>query len=706
MNDENSEQNLFFCPIIITFFKIGNVSILPPSRNNTRSGFAWEGVAVTSIYNNIIVIGFEGKDQVEEDMLHQKKVRGSSSNITDDFFDCLRNFSIVDHEERMLFVEERRGDVQIDDSLFEKLDEMNSTPPPMQSSTSKEDKARFFIGEEHEHFQYDEDWQIESSSHESADLGKFMTPIEQENERRIQHVGDMFDRIESLDQIMYEELLNKNRLSRELSNTDGTHGNGKDKTTTSQTSKTTKEEEKVSGIEKTRNDVDKMLLNCQNIDKINSSLTDTVPNTTSPSSTSLNKIEEIQKSRDSENCIVYKIDNPPGMAKNQIIENIDYGDLLSTGRSTDNECAETNFDKISDQARYTSKTDLSSDDNAMSTIAKELTKSISNMTIINVSSGEAKTTDGSTDQETETRDINKNTASSKVNGKPSENNSIEYDAKGEGLEDNVNLSLTSSTIVADAFEVRSRTSSEDGTPPTPGFVQNLPPKDQVDRNSVNEKNDHLIEKVSSAPNKNLEGSTTSIVSNLTSENTDKEIQLSGNKSKEEEVNEEQSVELSASPFTFSLVQKRAKRSELEEEISHQKKLQPQEKTERRRSSYLEKRQSHTGLFSPLTKSTSLTQLKKSVSLTSLNSLTLQNSLQSSGLGSIESSIPEGLNEYTTSSTLPFQFMAVSSNPFSDLLQSSSTEGMHSICIEENYSKAQHQQYSSEAKGKNGMSIIQ
>lgn len=69
-----------------------------------------------------------GKSEVEEDTMEQKKVRGSSSNITDDFFERLKSVSIADHEEQMLFVEERK-DVQIDNSLFDRLDQMQTTPP-------------------------------------------------------------------------------------------------------------------------------------------------------------------------------------------------------------------------------------------------------------------------------------------------------------------------------------------------------------------------------------------------------------------------------------------------------------------------------------------------------------------------------------------------------------------------------------------------
>ena len=60
--------------------------------------------------------------------MEQRKVRGSSSNITDDFFERLKSVSIADHEEQMLFVEERK-DVQIDNSLFDRLDQMQTTPP-------------------------------------------------------------------------------------------------------------------------------------------------------------------------------------------------------------------------------------------------------------------------------------------------------------------------------------------------------------------------------------------------------------------------------------------------------------------------------------------------------------------------------------------------------------------------------------------------
>ena len=74
------------------------------------------------------------KSEVEEDTMEQRKVQGSSSNITDDFFERLKSVSIADHEEKMLFVEERR-DVQIDNSLFDRLDQM--TPPSQRSRHGK-----------------------------------------------------------------------------------------------------------------------------------------------------------------------------------------------------------------------------------------------------------------------------------------------------------------------------------------------------------------------------------------------------------------------------------------------------------------------------------------------------------------------------------------------------------------------------------------
>ncbi|XP_066921735.1 uro-adherence factor A-like isoform X2 [Clytia hemisphaerica] len=131
------------------------------------------------------------RDEIEEDIMEQEKVR-FSANLTDDIFDCLKDAEVsVVCEDSDLAVEKKQ-DCQIDDDLFARLDQM----------TPDGEKPSFFIGEDESH---DQNEPIKS---EPRDLKSFLEPIEKENELKIQHLDDMFDEIESINQSMYEELLN------------------------------------------------------------------------------------------------------------------------------------------------------------------------------------------------------------------------------------------------------------------------------------------------------------------------------------------------------------------------------------------------------------------------------------------------------------------------------------------------------------------
>ena len=680
------------------------------------------------------------KKQVEEELaVELRKLRASNSNITDDFFERLKDVSVADHEERMLFVEERRDDAEIDDLLFAKLEQI--TPPSSSSYNSEEkitEKARFFIGQE----QSDEDESLkETRSDKLVSKGKSTL---QENGRITKQLDDMFDQIESLNQIMYEELLSLTKqdqstmgddtdssnnlnskdinnnsldtdgasktnsilsdddavfmddllsplnlsrpppnntqhrlnsklqttdlmrtgkfsstreqwgrrsftaesllfeetpqpprpasssnqesrrdslidqtqtrvipllqshdealqyvakyanksassLSRELNNTDPSeedacrtpddkniNPDSQKQSSTNETSlnsqedivitnnetatlETPSETKDVSEVEKTRSDVDKMLLNCQNIDKINNSLTESVP--TTPTSLTTPVLMSKSLSTPTLNQMV--------RAESQRNSHSDYPEQSNDMRDQVSKGSTSSLPKVNIEESGFDKR-RSEEENILEN-ANQVEKGSAQYSLI-PSNDSTKHRSHETDEKAE------ETIVREVALSEAEEQNLAVQDEIHGTTD-ICLSLTESDY-GTVPKAPVQQSDYGTTPKAP--VQQPPLSSSETQNAKTTSMQPSIESISTTP---TTPSTT--------------------------------LEISASPFSFSLLQLARPKSAEQENLNTAEKA---EKKQRRSSSYLEKRQSHAGLFS-LTKSTSLTQLsKQGVNGGSLNSL--------------------------------------------------------------------------------------
>ena len=445
--------------------------------------------------------------------------------------------------------------------------------------------------------------------------------------------------------------LNNNTNSNSNNNNNNNNNNRNITNSISEEDITTKE---VSEVEKTRNDVDKMLLNCENIDKINNSLTvDSAPNTPSSSSTSLNKMVEKSGTESMENN---KISQGSNNNENRISQDSDSDENdnrtslaipeIEIEESVDSEGDEETTDSETNNVPTDNNTNEKEEEESLSTnIGQDIIEFDNEITLTRA---EQQDSNG-----TETHD-----------GTNSKTTLAEFEQ--------INHHSASNQMIPNVQEEleRSPRNSEYGTPPlTPSVEQqqqgNTYSRENLENNNNNNNNDD------DSSNENVSGTTTMEAINehsinATTPDTMIPIARDGNKvDGEGEVKIKKhslEVELPASPFSFSLLQRRAKTPDPNNDGGTTPQ-DPEKKKERRRSSYLEKRQSHAGLFS-LTKSTSLTQLNKSASLTSLNSLlplslAIQNPTTTSSttnnmsdLSPGQTSIPESENESGTTPLAP------------------------------------------------------
>ena len=269
------------------------------------------------------------REEVDEDVLVEANVR-QSEVLNDDIFDCLKEKAV--NEDGPMVIESRQ-EIKIDDSLFDKLDQI--TPPPPKEDN--EDDV-FFNSEGDSHIQEQQQQQQQRHS-ETSFLQQFIEPIEQENAAKIQHLDSMFDEIESANNQMYEELLNLSKpesiggetqdasvdlnndnikpnndnisvLSDSLTesniNSDATfseqdhnesnqqvdEGKQLENDLTRTSAKYLTEEN--SEIEEARKDVHQMLMNCESIDKINNSLNDINPPETISNNQEIQEADNLQ----------------------------------------------------------------------------------------------------------------------------------------------------------------------------------------------------------------------------------------------------------------------------------------------------------------------------------------------------------------------------------------------------------------------------
>ena len=408
---------------------------------------------------------------------------------------------------------------------------------------------------------------------------------------------------------------NSNNNNNNNNNTNNSNNNNNHNSTNKDDVSTAKE---VSEVEKTRNDVDKMLLNCQNIDKINNSLTadSSVPNTPSSSSTSLNKMCESNK-RDSQS--------------NDIEDNKRRSQSSETERNNNSQSSDNDENR---RPQSSSSNDENENETSLAVPDIEIEESADKD-----NNGNSETTIPTDDENVEEAieesstnidlDIVRSGNETTLTGERDDSSKIEsYGINGTDFPQSEQQQILNVQEDAESEVLRSPRNSEYGTPP-------LTPSQETSANittdSINEytttdikntmtecqisaKSIETGEPIADSNSKRNAGSAENTITK--NDEHDKE---DGTNRDVEIKKHSLEVELPASPFTFSLLQRRAKTPDPSGGDGGSQ--DQDKKKERRRSSYLEKRQSHAGLFS-LTKSTSLTQLNKSASLSSLNSLLL------------------------------------------------------------------------------------